>query len=168
MQTIGLIGALQQGPPDRTPGMMGLYLLIAALLIALIVIVLLFLFFPRLEKVKVTEKLQPAAGRREPETGVTEASAQSEKALESETVQGQPIDTTLRLLEPDERRVVEALMKAGGTMLQKDIAQELGLSRVKTHRLLVRLLRRGVVNAEKYYNTNRVQLADWVREASKQ
>ncbi len=49
-------------------------------------------------------------------------------------------------------------------MLQKDISYDLGLSRVKTHRILVKLLRRGVVAAEKYYNTNMIELADWLME----
>jgi uncharacterized membrane protein len=49
-------------------------------------------------------------------------------------------------------------------MLQKDISYELGFSRVKTHRTLVRLIERGVVTAEKEYNTNRIELADWLNK----
>lgn len=30
----------------------------------------------------------------------------------------------------------------------------------------VRLLRRGVVEAKKYFNTNRIELVDWVRRES--
>ena len=48
-------------------------------------------------------------------------------------------------------------------MLQKDISWELGFSRVKTHRVLVKLLSRGVVTAEKHYNTNKIELADWLK-----
>jgi uncharacterized membrane protein len=70
----------------------------------------------------------------------------------------------MRLLEPDEKRVMEAMIDAGGSMLQKDISHETGFSRVKTHRVLVRLIRRGVVTAEKYYNTNRIEIADWLNE----
>jgi uncharacterized membrane protein len=40
----------------------------------------------------------------------------------------------------------------------------LGFSRVKIHRVLVRLIRRGVVTAEKYYNTNRIEVADWLND----
>ena len=72
--------------------------------------------------------------------------------------------TSLRLLHDDERRVVEALVKAGGSMLQKDISYDLKLSRVRTHRVLVRLIERGVVKAEKHYNTNMITLSDWLRE----
>jgi uncharacterized membrane protein len=77
---------------------------------------------------------------------------------------GRAVEVAMRLLEPDERRVVEALVAAGGSMLQKDISHGLEFSRVKTHRVLVRLLRRGVVTAEKHYNTNRIELVDWLRE----
>jgi len=48
-------------------------------------------------------------------------------------------------------------------MLQKDVTYELGFSRVKTHRTMVKLLQRGVVTAEKEYNTNRIELADWLK-----
>ena len=74
------------------------------------------------------------------------------------------IDVAIRLLEPDERRVVEALIAASGTMLQKDISHELGFTRVKTHRVIVKLLRRGVVTTERYYNTNRIELGDEVKD----
>jgi uncharacterized membrane protein len=74
------------------------------------------------------------------------------------------VEVAMRLLEPDEKRVIEALVAAGGSILQKDISHELGFTRVKTHRVMVRLLRRGVVTAEKHYNTNRIEIADWLNE----
>ena len=48
-------------------------------------------------------------------------------------------------------------------MLQKDISYELKLSRVKTHRVLVGLIERGVVKAEKHFNTNMITFSDWLR-----
>lgn len=74
------------------------------------------------------------------------------------------LDTVLKVLREDERKVVEAIMKSGGTMLQKDIARTTGFSRVKTHRVLYRLTKRGIVTAEKYYNTYKISLADWLRQ----
>jgi uncharacterized membrane protein len=76
--------------------------------------------------------------------------------------QDSSIDVARRLLESDERRVVDELVKAGGSLLQKELSWETGFSRVKTHRILVRLIRRGVVSSEKYYNTNKITLADWL------
>jgi len=48
-------------------------------------------------------------------------------------------------------------------MLQKDISYNLEISRVKTHRTLVKLINRGIVTAEKQYNTNNITLADWLQ-----
>jgi len=76
---------------------------------------------------------------------------------------GEPaLDAVLRVLNDGERKVIETLVAEGGTMLQKDIRWKTGLSRVKTHRILFRLAKRGIVSAEKYYNTNRIVLADWL------
>ena len=136
-------------------GMILPYLLSAILLVVLASMLL--LFFPRLERVRATENLKPSVERRE-------ADIESEESTEEKgTAKSRPVDIAIRLLEPEERRVVEALINAGGTMLQKDISSELGFSRVKTHRLMVRLIRRGVVKAEKYYNTNKINLEDWLK-----
>ncbi|MFP3985197.1 MAG: helix-turn-helix transcriptional regulator [Candidatus Bathyarchaeia archaeon] len=69
----------------------------------------------------------------------------------------------LRVLDNDEKKVVEALAAEGGTMLQKDIRWKTGFSRVKTHRTLLRLAKRGIVSAEKYYNSKKIVLADWLK-----
>ncbi len=76
-------------------------------------------------------------------------------------------DAVLRVLSADERKVIEILVAEEGTMLQKDIRWKTGLSRVKTHRILFRLAKRGIVSAEKYYNTNKIELADWLRKEKK-
>lgn len=75
----------------------------------------------------------------------------------------QNLNAVVRVLNEDERKVVNALASsADGAMLQKDIRWKTGFSRVKTHRVLSRLAARGIVKAEKYYNTNRIVLADWI------
>jgi len=77
------------------------------------------------------------------------------------------LEAILRVLSVDERKVVETLVAEGGTMLQKDIRWKTGFSRVKTHRILFRLANRGIVTAEKYYNTNKIALADWLTKEKK-
>ncbi|UCH57128.1 MAG: hypothetical protein JSV18_07280 [Candidatus Bathyarchaeota archaeon] len=128
-------------------------LIITVTAVVLLAVVLILLLFPRLRGLSSTESIRPMV-----ETQRVEESEETQKK-ESRT-----IEVATRILEPDERRVVEALVEAGGTMLQKEISHEVGYSRVKTHRVLVRLIRRGVVTAEKYYNTNRIELADWLKE----
>ena len=76
------------------------------------------------------------------------------------------LDAVLRVLNEDEREVVETLVGEGGTMLQKDIRWKTSFSRVKTHRTLFRLAKRGIVSAEKHYNTNKITLADWLQKGS--
>jgi uncharacterized membrane protein len=85
-------------------------------------------------------------------------------AEEAEPVaQAQSLDAILHVLSEDERKVVETVASAGGeAMLQKDIRWKTGLSRVKVHRVIARLSQRGIVQVEKYYNTNKVALSDWL------
>jgi uncharacterized membrane protein len=73
------------------------------------------------------------------------------------------LEVALRLLDENERRVVEALVAKGGEMLQKDISYELGFSRVKAHRVVQSLVKRGLVTTEEHYNTNRISLVDWLK-----
>jgi uncharacterized membrane protein len=115
----------------------------------IIAVSVILLLFPRLQGMASTESIRPAIEREEPK-GVEEIN------------ESKAIEVAMRLLEPDEKRVMEILVAAGGSKLQKDISHEIGFSRVKTHRVLVRLIRRGVVTAEKYYNTNRIEVADWL------
>ena len=61
-------------------------------------------------------------------------------------------------LTEEERKVVEYIAENGGEVLQKDIARDLGLSRLKTHRLVSSLRKRGVVEVEQWGNTNKVRL----------
>lgn len=156
MRSILLDAVSQHGPMGPhmywTPNLM-----LITLFSLLIAFAILMILFPPLERVRATENIQPTVEIRRAGPDVEDTAARVG------TGRGRAIDVALRLLEPDERRVVEALIAAGGTMLQKDISHELGFTRVKTHRVMVRLLRRGVVTAEKYYNTNRIELADWLK-----
>src|SRR5439155_2384755 len=67
----------------------------------------------------------------------------------------------LKTLKPEERSIVNVLDAHGGTYLQKNITKEAGLSRLKTHRVVAALSERGIVQVEKYGNTNQVSLAKW-------
>jgi uncharacterized membrane protein len=78
------------------------------------------------------------------------------------------LTNVLRVLKEDERKVVELLVSGDGTMLQRDIGRQAGFSRVKTHRILYRLASRGIVKAERYYNTYRISLAEWLFSKDKE
>jgi hypothetical protein len=74
----------------------------------------------------------------------------------------QSLEAVKKVLRDDERKVIELLISSGGSMLQRDIARQTGFSRVKTHRILYRLSTRDIITAEKYYNTYRIKLAEWL------
>src|SRR5437879_9407102 len=74
----------------------------------------------------------------------------------------------LKTLKPEERSIVHVLDAHGGTYLQKYITKEAGLSRLKTHRVVAALSERGIVQVEKYGNTNQVSLAEWFHDGMHQ
>ncbi|TMI41735.1 hypothetical protein E6H21_02760 [Candidatus Bathyarchaeota archaeon] len=74
----------------------------------------------------------------------------------------------LKTLKPEERSIVNVLDVHGGTYLQKYITREAGLSRLKTHRVVAALSERGIVQVEKYGNTNQVKLAKWFHDGMHQ
>ena len=126
-------------------------IIVATASIVIIAVSVILLLFPRLQGMASTESIRPVIEREEP------------KGVEDNN-ESKAVEVAMRLLEPDEKRVMEAIVEAGGEMLQKDISHETGFSRVKTHRVLMRLIRRGVVTAEKHYNTNRIEIAGWLNE----
>jgi hypothetical protein len=141
------------------------YYWVPLLVIGILVIVVLYLLFRPLNRIKVTDNLEPIVQTqvREKRIDTTEKIEPDDNTVSVKS-QESPIDVALRLLESDERNVVETLVKEGGSMLQKEISWKTGYSRVKTHRILVRLIRRGVVTSDKYYNTNKISLSNWLLE----
>ncbi|MDA4125013.1 MAG: hypothetical protein OK438_06155 [Thaumarchaeota archaeon] len=68
----------------------------------------------------------------------------------------------IRTSKPEERKVLEVLAAHKGSYLQKFIVKESGLSRLETHRIISRLVERGVVTATPSGNTNAISLAPWI------
>ena len=157
------LGVLQQGPGGGF-GMFQSWFWVLLLIPVLVVIVLLYrLFLPDLKRVNMTEKLEELVERTVKESIEKNIDVKG-TSVESKvvTTQEASIEIALRLLESDEKQVVKVLVEAGGSILQKEISWKTGFSRVKTHRILVRLLRRDVVTSEKYYNTNKITLSKWL------
>ena len=84
-----------------------------------------------------------------------------EKPVE-EPFETDKIDVALRLLNDNEKLIVQALIDHGGEMLQKDISYELELTRVQTHRTVQSLIEREIVTTTDHYNTKKVTLAEWL------
>ncbi len=137
---------MQFGPMGPMNGWMQ-YQSLFVVVILLLLVVIILLFF-----------------RQRPATAETRKTAAETKSEAAPPTSDNKLEVALRLLDENERRVVEALVAEGGTMLQKDISINLGFSRVKTHRVVQSLLKRGLVATEEHYNTNRVTLVDWLTE----
>jgi uncharacterized membrane protein len=73
-----------------------------------------------------------------------------------------PYDAVLRILNQNERKVVEVLKGHDGSYLQKYIRNDTGLSRLQTHRIVAHLVQMGIVTAEQRGNTNIVILEPWL------
>ncbi len=87
---------------------------------------------------------------------------QSDTHAPVESVDVDKIEVTLRMLTPNEKVVVEALIDRGGEILQKDIHYDLDLTRVQAHRIVQGLTQRDLVSVEDHYNTKKVIIADWL------
>ncbi len=156
----------QRGPPNGSESPP--FSLIAVLLFICGAVIILYLYrswLPKLSTIQPTNTLKDQVTSHA-EVAVSDPAEFNNREVidESSTEEESSIEVVLRLLETDERRVVEVLLEAGGSLLQKDISWKTGFSRVKTHRVLVRLLQRGVVTSEKYYNTNRITLSEWIQQ----
>ena len=69
------------------------------------------------------------------------------------------INLMLKLLNKDERLIVEKLVNSKGKILQSEVSRTEGLNKVKAHRILSKLKERGVIRLEKYGKTNLVYLS---------
>ncbi|MGO9644499.1 MAG: helix-turn-helix transcriptional regulator [Candidatus Bathyarchaeia archaeon] len=71
-------------------------------------------------------------------------------------------DAVLRLLKDDERSLIEALTRSGGTAFQRDLQHAIGFSKVKTHRVIARLAERRLVEVTPVGKTNRIHMPAWL------
>lgn len=110
-----------------------------------------FVVFPEIRNRAIS------AGPLLPKTAVLPAEVAAKEA------EATPIDTIVKTLSVEERKVVEVLTAHDGKYLQKYIRSETGFSRLQTHRIVARLAERGIVTLEKIGNTNSVKLASWLQ-----
>ncbi|MHA2428326.1 MAG: DUF7343 domain-containing protein [Candidatus Hermodarchaeia archaeon] len=165
MIRFGVSYVQQHGPVFDTPDFQN-YLFIGLLLIAIVVIIFLLYRYvlPKHVEGKFAETQEPLIAQKSADQDRTDDKSEIKQENASEQHESR-IEVALRLLAADERKVVQAIIDAQGTMLQKDISWNTGLSRVKTHRILEKLIQRGIVTSEKYYNTKKVTLAEWLINA---
>ncbi len=74
-----------------------------------------------------------------------------------------PYASVSKTLTSEERKVLDVLVSHDGKYLQKYMRTETGLSRLKIHRIVLRLAERGIVTMERRGNTNEVHLSSWLQ-----
>ena len=73
-------------------------------------------------------------------------------------------ETMLRFLNPDERKLVNLLIENNGKILQAELTRLPGMSKVKSHRVVQRLIDRGVIEKETMGKTNIVRFSKEIKE----
>jgi len=74
-------------------------------------------------------------------------------------------DALVQFLSKDERLVVQKLLDNDGKILQAEVSRLEGLGKVKSHRVIQRLIDRGVIEKENFGKTNIIKLNKAVKEA---
>ena len=71
----------------------------------------------------------------------------------------------LSLLQPSERKIMAKIVEKGGEALQSEISRVEGVGKVKAHRVIERLVRRGVLEKEQMGKTNILRLRKDLKDA---
>jgi len=64
----------------------------------------------------------------------------------------------LKFLSPNERTIIRKMIENKGTVLQSEITRIEWMGKLKTHRAVEELKRKGIITTEKYGKTNRIVL----------
>lgn len=81
----------------------------------------------------------------------------SQKLEAKENVMKKSTDIVLQLLNTEERKVIDKLLENRGKILQAEISRLPGMSKVKSHRIIKKLIARGVLETEGIGKTNVVR-----------
>lgn len=74
------------------------------------------------------------------------------------------IELTLNFLEPDEKKVLRELIKNKSGIKQVELERLTGYHRVKVHRILNKLIKKGVIEKEAVGKINRIKLNPRLKE----
>ncbi len=69
------------------------------------------------------------------------------------------VSATLNFLDPDQKKVISALLKAGCSTTQSRLVRDSGLGRVKVSRVLKKLENKKIILREKSGMTNKIRLS---------
>ncbi|MCL4436901.1 MAG: hypothetical protein M1503_12815 [Thaumarchaeota archaeon] len=149
-QMMGGQGGMGAQQPTSIPSY--LWILPPSFIALLIVGIGGLLYFFVVPEIKVSH--QPVG---EPAAQLNQPPKESPKSLP-----GKKFSTLMNTMTPEEQKVLHVLISHSGKYLQKNIAREADLSRLKTHRIISRFSGRGIVTVRPFGNTNEVALSDWL------
>ena len=88
-----------------------------------------------------------------------------ERKIELPVPSPDKVKNVLLLLNPTERKIISQLVADKGQSLQSDISRIEGIGKVKAHRTIEKLIRRGVIEKEEKGKTNILKLKKEIKEA---
>ena len=88
-----------------------------------------------------------------------------EKRIELPRVGADKKDNILLLLTPSERAVLKKIIDRNGEVLQSEVSRLEGMGKVRAHRVIEKLVRRGVLEKEGMGKTNTLKLRKEIRDA---
>ena len=74
------------------------------------------------------------------------------------------VNTLINFLNKDEKKILEFLIDNNGKAFQSEISRLEGIGKLKSHRVLAKLIDRGVIETEKHGKTNIVKLNKQIKE----
>ena len=74
------------------------------------------------------------------------------------------INTILKFSNPNERIVLKKLIENKGSVLQSEITRVNNMDKLKAHRTVNELKRKGIIRTEKYGKTNRIVLEEQIKD----
>jgi len=77
---------------------------------------------------------------------------------------GNDVNLILKFLNPNERKIIEKLIDSNGRVLQAEINRMDGMTKLKTHRAVKELERKGIIKRESLGKTNRIILSDDIKD----
>jgi DNA-binding MarR family transcriptional regulator len=84
--------------------------------------------------------------------------------LKKNTKKENDVNIILKFLSPIERNVIEKLIENNGKVLQAEINRMEGMTKLKTHRAVKELERKGIIKRESFGKTNRIILSGDIKD----
>jgi hypothetical protein len=127
--------------------------------------VVFYLMFPELKYIRGNTTCKPSASLSgiQSETTSSVANGITNAANTNASRVANSCDVLLKSMTPEEQKVLNVLISHNGKYLQKYVVKEAGLSRLKTHRIIARFTKRGIVSVKEFGNTNEIEVSAWVK-----